>query len=257
MHRRWVRALMVIVLALVVALRVALPAWAEDFWFAEASDTHIREEPSTQIVREAVEMINADERVAFSLWLGDLTDRSLPGEMELARQVLGGLTRPWHPCRGNHDVKDGLYEEYFGPLNYRVEHHGWVFLMLDSNGGEETLIDEERMTWLREQIERTDPETPMVLCCHHPLVLGGIVPVAGAPEMLELFEGHALKAVLAGHIHTNQAHAVDGVLHATTACLATTRGNIDGDERRGYRVFHCHDGQITTRFVTVRRIPNE
>ncbi|MEA3403637.1 MAG: metallophosphoesterase [Armatimonadota bacterium] len=246
------------IVSLILALAAVVnPAAAEDFWFAAASDTHIRDVASTEIVREGIAMINADQRLAFSLWLGDLTDRSTAQEMALAKSTLATLQRPWHPCRGNHDVKDGLYEKHFGKLNYTFEHQGWTFIMLDSNGGRETLIDEPRMQWLREQIAAIDPERPIVLCCHHPLILGGVVPVAGAPEILELFADHTLKAVLAGHIHINQRHVVDGVLYTTTVCLATTRGNVDRDPRRGYRIFHCRDGQISTQFVTVREVPEE
>lgn len=240
-----------------LAIIAALPAYAEDFWFAAASDTHMRDEPACAIVREAVASINADERVELSLWLGDITDRSTEPEFVLAREVLDGLAKPWYPTRGNHDVKDELYEQYFGPLNRRVEHDGWVFLLFDSNGPKETLVSDETMEWLREQAATIDPQTPIVLGCHHPLLLGGLIPLAGAPEILSLFEGMNLKAVLAGHLHVNQENTRNGVLYTVNACCATTRANIDHDPRRGYRLFHCKDGQITTEFVTVREVPEE
>lgn len=247
------RALAIILLALVVAL----PVGAEDFWFAAVADTHMRDEPACEIVREAVGMINADERVAMSLWLGDITDRSTEPEFVLSKQLLEGLQRPWHPARGNHDVKDALYEEYFGPINRRVEHDGWVFLLFDSNGPKETLVTGETMAWLREQVAATDPQTPIVLAAHHPLLLGGVIPLAGAPEILALFDDHNLKAVLAGHLHTNMENTRDGVLFTVNACCATTRANVDHDPRRGYRLFHAKDGELTTEFVTVREIPEE
>ncbi len=242
---------------LLLALAVAFPACAEDFWFAAVADTHVRDEASAEIVVDAIEMIDADERIAMSIWLGDITDRSTEQEFILSNQILETCEKPWHPLRGNHDDKEGLYEQYFGPINYRFEHGGWVFLIMDSNGPKDTIVTDETMAWLREQVQATDPASPVVLCCHHPLILGGIVPLAGAPDILKLLEGHNLKAVLAGHLHTNQVHTVDGVLHTVNACCATTRKNIDGDPRRGYRLFHCSDGEITTEFVTVREIPEE
>jgi len=250
---RSARPIAVILLALIAAL----PACAEDFWFAAVADTHMRGEESAVIVREAVASINADQRIELSLWLGDITDRSTEPEFVLSKQVLGGLTRPWHPLPGNHDVKDGLYERYFGALNRRVDHGGWVFLLFDSNGPKETLVSAETMAWLREQVATIAPETPIVLGCHHPMLLGGIIPLAGAPEILALFEGHNLKAALAGHLHTNQEHTRNGVLFTVNACCATTRPNIDHDPRRGYRLFHCSDGELTTEFVTVREVPEE
>lgn len=246
-----------LVAVLLIALFAALPAVADGFWFATVADTHIEDDAGAEIVREAVEMINADERIEFSLWLGDITQHSREPEFVVSKQVLEGLERPWHPVRGNHDMRDGLYERYFGPPNRRVEHNGWVFLLFDSNGPRETLVSDETMAWLREQAAALDPQTPVVIAAHHPLLLGGIIPLAGAPEILELFDDRNLRAVLAGHVHTNQEHTRDGVLFTTNACCATTRENIDGDPRRGYRLFHCKDGEITTEFVTVREIPAE
>lgn len=241
--------------ALVVLLAVS--AAAEDFWFAAASDTHVRANHDNAILRDAIDRINADERIAFSLWLGDITDHSTPDEMALARRLLRGLKRPWYTVRGNHDVKDGLYEQHFGALNRVIRHEGWAFVLLDSNADADRLVDETRMRWLREQLATIDPATPIVLCCHHPLILGGVVPVVGAPEILDLFAGHNLKAVLAGHLHTNQKHTVDGVLHTTNVCLTDVRQNIDHDPRRGYRVFRCHDGELSLQFVTIREIAAE
>ncbi|MFW6156368.1 MAG: metallophosphoesterase family protein [Armatimonadota bacterium] len=239
-----------------ILLIAAVPACAEDFHFAAIADTHIADESSAEIVREAVAMIDADERIAFSLWLGDITDRSTEPEFAIAKDMLEGLSRPWHPLRGNHDLRDGFYEEHFGSLNTRVEHEGWVFLLFDTNGPRETLVTEETMAWLREQAETIDPEAPVVLAAHHPLLLGGLIPLAGAPEILALFDDLNLRAVLAGHIHTNQEHTRDGALFTINVCCATTRGNIDHDPRRGYRLFHCKDGELTTEFVTVREIAN-
>ncbi len=249
------RAPLIAIVAL--ALVATTPACAEDFWFAAVADTHIADESSAEIVHEAVAMINADERIELSLWLGDITDRSTEPEFTVAKDVLEGLSRPWHPLRGNHDLKGGLYEEYFGSLNTRVEHEGWIFLLFDTNGPRETLVTEGTMAWLREQAETIDPATPVVLAAHHPLLLGGLIPLAGAPEILALFDGLNLKAALAGHIHTNQEHTRDGALFTASACCATTRGNVDRDPHRGYRLFRCKDGELTTEFVTVREIAEE
>jgi 3',5'-cyclic AMP phosphodiesterase CpdA len=240
-----------------LALLAALPACAEDFWFAAVADAHIADDDSAEIVREAVAMINGDERIEFSLWLGDITDRSTEPEFSLAKDVLDGLARPWHPLRGNHDLKDELYEETFGSLNTRVEHDGWVFLLFDTNGPRETLVTQETMAWLTEQAGTIDPATPVVLGAHHPLVLGGLIPLAGAPEILALFDDLNLKAVLAGHIHTNQEHTRGNALFTSNICCATTRENIDRDPARGYRLFRCKDGELTTETVTVREIAEE
>ncbi|MBD3291421.1 MAG: hypothetical protein GF393_00745 [Armatimonadia bacterium] len=250
---RHARPIAIILLALVAAL----PACAEDFWFAAIADTHIRGEESAEIVREAIAMLNADERLEMSLWLGDITDHSTEPEFALAEQVLEALERPWHPVRGNHDDDGGLFEEHLGPINRRVEREGWVFLLFDSNGPKGKIVTDETMAWLREQVSTIDPQTPVVLAAHHPIVLGGMIPLAGAPEILALFEGHNLQAVPAGHLHANMVNEYQGAMFTVNACCATTRKNVDHDPRRGYRILHCRDGELTTEFVTVREIPEE
>ena len=231
---------------------------ATSFSFAQASDIHLTDTRSVEIVNDAVDMINDDQRVAFSLWLGDLTQFSKSDEMALARMALDRLTRPRHTLRGNHDLQGGLYEREFGELSYVFEHAGWKFIMLDSNPGDATPIDDERMAWLREVLAATDPAQPLVLCTHHPLHPNTAThPLAGAADVVALFAGHNLKAVLGAHHHGSQEEVIDGVLYTTTACLAVTRTNFDGTTQRGYRLFHCTEDAITTEFVPVRDVQPE
>lgn len=222
------------------------------FTFAAASDIHVTDTRSVEIVNDAVDEINADPRVAFSLWLGDLTQASTADQMVLARLALSRLRRPRYVLRGNHDQSGGFYQREFGPLRQAIEYGGWKFLLADSNPGDATPMSADDLAWLRAELAATDPKTPLVLCTHHPLMPHTrSYRLAGADEVLALFKGYNLKAALSGHYHGNQSEVVDGVLFTTTACLATTRENFDGTKAKGYRLFHCRDGQITTEFVTV------
>lgn len=245
------------------ALAAGWAAWKQahplspEFSFAQASDTHVTDTRSVEIVNDAVDMINADPRIAFSLWLGDLTQYSGEDEMALARMALDRLEQPRYTLRGNHDLRGGFYGVQFGDLSYTFEHAGWKFIMLDSNPGDKTPIDQERMRWLRDVLAETPPEQPVILCTHHPLAPNAGLRLAGADDVLALFDGHNLKAVLGAHHHGNHEETVDGVLYTTTACLAVTRTNFDGTTERGYRLFHCTEDAISTEFVPVRDVKPE
>jgi 3',5'-cyclic AMP phosphodiesterase CpdA len=229
---------------------------AAGFWFAEASDIHITDTKSVEIVNDAVDQINGDGRVAFSLWLGDLTRQADADEMTLARLALQRLRKPWYTVRGNHDQTGDAYTKEFGALCRSFDHGGWRFLLLDSNPGDNTPLSAEVVAWLRDQLAQTDRAMPLVLCSHHPLMPHTkAYHLAGADEVLAMFQGYNLKAALSGHYHGNQEEVVDGVLFTTTACLSTTRTNFDGTTIRGYRLFHCDEGQITCEFVPVRDVP--
>jgi len=230
---------------------------AQEFSFAQASDLHVTDTRSVEIVNDAVDMINSDERVAFSLWLGDLTQSSRPDEMSLARMALNRLRRPRYTLRGNHDLKDDVYQREFGQLNYVFEFGGWKFIMLDTNPGDRTPLDATRMDWLRQVLAQTDPAQPLVLCAHHPLIPEFPFSLAGAEQVRALFAGHNLKAVLGAHFHANAEKTADGILYTLTACLSSTRTNHDGSTARGYRLFHCTADSITTEFVLVRDLKPE
>jgi len=244
-------------------LAAAWAQWQEEhptstsFSFTEAADLHVTDTRSTEIVNDAVDMINADARVAFSLWLGDLTQYSSSDEMALARMTLDRLRKPRYTLRGNHDQKADYYAREFGELNYTFEYAGWKFVMLDTNPGDKTPIDAERMQWLRDVLAETDPAQPLVLCSHHPMVVGFPLSLAGCADILALFEGHNLKAVLGAHFHSTWEKETDGVLFTGTSCLATTRTNHDGSTPRGYRLFHCTKDTITTEYVLVRDVKPE
>lgn len=225
-------------------------ARAQGFWFVQASDIHMTDTKSVEIVNDGVDSMNVDARVDFSLWLGDLTRAAAPDEMVLARLALQRLTKPYYALRGNHDLRAGVFEQQFGTLRQRIEHGGWVFLLIDSNPGDKTPIASTEHDWIREQLQTIAPATPIVLCTHHPLMPHTkAYLIAGADEVIALFKGHNLKACLSGHYHGNQEETANGILFTTTACLSTTRNNFDGTKPKGYRLFHCQGELITTQFV--------
>ncbi len=226
------------------------------FTFAQAADTHVTDTKSIEIANDAVDRINADPAVAFSLWLGDMTEHSTPDAMALCRFGLERLGRPHYACRGNHDLRGTAYQDEFGPLMQRFGYGGWEFLICDSNPGDATPMATAQREWLSAQLVEIDRETPLILCCHHPLMPHTkAYLLAEAQQVIGLFDGWTLKAVINGHYHGNQEELVGGVLYTTTACCATTRNNFDGTSAKGYRRFHCEAATVRTEFVPVRETP--
>ena len=73
------------------------------------------------------------------------------------------------------------------------------------------------MKWLKGELEKTNPETPIVLVCHMPLITSFYQATAGQGkvgppnrvvtnnlEVLEAFAKHRLHLVLQGHLHVNE-----------------------------------------------------
>lgn len=239
----------------------AVPASGAPLRFAAINDLHIRHAGSERIVSRAVAQIN-QHPVDFTVAVGDLGTDGLAPEMELARQALGGLDAPCFCVPGNHDFapkEDNGYVHYEAAFEKRewrdmAPHEAWAFLGLDTCNATKSnvTVPPERMAWLEAQLEAIPPETPIALFGHHPFNPNTkAYRVENAEEVLALFAGHNLRLVASGHYHGNQVEERDGVLFVTNACCATTRGNFDGTEERGYRVYTLTGETIKHEFVVV------
>ncbi len=101
--------------------------------------------------------------------------------------------------------------------------HGFHFILLDvvevtrDELKYRGFVDEAQMAWLKSDIEKTDPATPVILMSHMPLLtsfyqrtdgISAQVPpnrgVINNREVLELFNRHRLLLVLQGHLHVNE-----------------------------------------------------
>lgn len=55
-------------------------------------------------LRKAVELINKDQEIKFTIVIGDVTDTALEEQFEKAREIIDKLNKPYIPLLGNHDV---------------------------------------------------------------------------------------------------------------------------------------------------------
>lgn len=228
--------------------------------FAAINDVHVLDMRSTSIVNHAVQQINADDRVQFTVILGDIATDGAYSELSLAKGCFDRLRRPYFSVPGNHDVfppaKDifGNYSSTFGDAMWRESRDGWVFIGLDSCEGSKSdvHVQPNRLEWLDKQLGRIKPGRPIALFAHHPFNPNTkAYRVLNADDVLARFEGHNLKLVAAGHYHGNQVEEQGGVLFTTTACCSTTRNNFDNTAEKGYRLFHLTEDAVETEFVVV------
>ena len=238
-----------------------LPNSSDTFTFATINDTHVTDMRSTSIVGRAVAGIKADERVLFTVILGDIATDGRLQELSLPKPVFDRLEHPYFTIPGNHDVDMTLenamdnYERVYEEGNWTEGESGWAFIGLDTTNdtASDVTVGPERMAWLEERIKRIGNQRPIALFGHHPFNPNSkAYRVQNADEVLALFAGHNLKLVASGHYHGNQIEEQDGILFTTTACCSTTRGNHDGTDAKGYRLYHITEGAIETEFIEVR-----
>ena len=231
----------------------------EAFSFAAVGDTHLLDARRTGIVIRAMAQINADTRVQFTVFLGDITSSGELAEFRLAKACFDRLTKPYYTLPGNHDVFMhsrniyANYEQTFGQRQW-VQEYAWVLLGLDSTDRDKSdvAIQPDRIEWLRKHLKKIGPKRPIALLCHHPFNPScKQYRVTNADEVLALFSGHNLKLVASGHYHGNQVETQNGILFTTTACCSSSRPNFDNSDAKGYRLFHIKGDQIETEFVQV------
>lgn len=230
--------------------------------FAAINDLHVKEAGTEKIVTRAAEAINQLDGIAFTVVVGDLGTWGAEEEMALAKQALDTLKMPYWCVPGNHDfapkIENGFtyYDANFSRREWREDgaEGGWAFIGLNTCNETKSnvTVPEARLDRLSAQLEGIAPETPIALFGHHPFNPNTkAYRVANAEEVLARFEDHNLRLVVSGHYHGNQIETRDGVTFITSACCATTRGNFDGTEERGFRVFEVNGDAVSHEFHVV------
>ena len=229
----------------------------------QLSDMHITDRKSLEYPRKVIEAMNK-EGGELVIAAGDLATDGRRTELELAKELLGELDMPWHVVQGNHDVlheagKDEvLFREVF---SLKTNSHSFVakgihFMAIAHGCGRSyrnNSVRPEVLAWMRETLKDIEKNRPIILVSHYPFARGVTYATPNAAEVLSLFDGRNLIAVMSGHFHGNTERIENGVLMTTTACCSGTRGNHDGTKAKGYRVFHVNERMtITTEFREVR-----
>jgi len=175
----------------------------KSFRFAYISDSHLYEkklnERFVRAILKAVDDVNAlDPQPDFVLYGGDLAQLGQPGELAEGAQILKALKPPVRMMVGEHDWyldMGAKWRELFGQDRYSFDHKGVHFVVLNSvivedywtlpkltpmqrmlamaqldnpNGRPFTVGDAQR-DWLKNDLAKVKPETPVIVFSHSPL----------------------------------------------------------------------------------------
>lgn len=204
---------------------------------------------------------------------------------DLYRGAANDLPRPVRSILGNHDIygisnKAGvpasdpmygkkLFEDRLGQPRYQsFDHKGWHFILLDSVqiGPDKSWfgrIDDLQLDWLVSDLKKTGKQTPIVVLTHMPLASAtgqffGAKPeglktllITNPSQVLDLFEGYMLKAVLQGHTHVREVVDYNGCRYVTpgAVCGNWWKGAYKGSPE-GFAVFTVQDDRLSWDFRT-------
>lgn len=238
--------------------------------FAYIGDTHITPDvkPMDAVAKCFHHAQNQADKPAFILHGGDVIMDALAQDRDKVQKqwdawqtvIKADNSLPIEYCIGNHDIwgfeqakSDPAYGKKWAMDQLKIsgcyrsfDKNGWHFIILDSvqpkpDGNWYTgQIDPEQMEWLKADLAKTNPKTPVLVLSHIPIfsptgffsetnqkegnwtISAGIL-LANTPELLKLFYQYPnVKAALSGHMHLLDRVDYNGV---TYMCNGAVSGN--------------------------------
>jgi 3',5'-cyclic AMP phosphodiesterase CpdA len=191
----------------------------------QLSDLHVRPRgtlyqgvvDSNRMLAEAIDhLLRMDRRPDLVLVTGDVVDKGLPEEYDVARELLAAMGIPYLAIPGNHDHRENFraafadqgYLPASGPLHYCVDDYAVRIIGLDScvPGRHHGHIDPTGLEWLSNVLQ-DNRRKPTVVMLHHPPFSCGIPYMDHYryldPQPLEsvLKQADNVEIVLCGHVH--------------------------------------------------------
>lgn len=215
-------------------LRKAPPASPEAFDFVVTGDTHSNRQLvyQTDIFKGMIREWNL-LKPAFAVEVGDLvlggSADNVPPQWDLFEKTIAECRVPYFSAPGNHDISDALSErlwlERMGPTYYAFSYGNTRFVVLDTEEVDALdVISEAQFAWLKQELETTKAKN-ILLLMHQPYFASyedpGKIDEVWAKRwkrMADLFRGHPVRAVFAGHEHGYRDFGVrDGVHYVVCA----------------------------------------
>ena len=215
------------------------------FLLAQISDLHIKAGGAMSYgVGDTAAMLRAAVRHLLGLKqppdavavTGDLTDRGLPEEYALLRELLAPIQAPVYLIPGNHDRRDTLRaafpdhawlrqsEEF---VQYAIDAHPLRIVALDTliageSGGE---LCAARIAWLESALAKA-PAAPTAVLMHHPpfTTFVGHMDAYGlrdpAARAAVVARHPQVQAILCGHVHRPITTRFAGTVASTAPSVA-------------------------------------
>jgi hypothetical protein len=195
----------------------APPASPEAFDFVVTGDTHSNRQLvyQTDLFKGMIREWNL-LRPAFAIEVGDLvlggSADNVPPQWDLFQKTIAECRVPFFSAPGNHDISDalseGLWRERMGPTHYAFSYGNTRFILLNTEEVDALdVISDAQFAWLKKELETTKAKNILIFM-HQPYFASYEEPgrIDEAWEhrwkrMAELFHGHPVRAVFAGHRH--------------------------------------------------------
>jgi hypothetical protein len=210
---------------------------AGDFFFVQLSDTHWGFEgapnpDAANTLKKAVATVNAlDIQPDFIMFTGDLThttDDATERRKRMAgfRDIVSALkVKDVRYVPGEHDASldaGAAFKEYFGVTHYAFDHKGVHFVALDNVSDPGAKVGEEQMAWLKADLAKLDPKSPIIVFTHRPLF--DLAPkwdwaTRDGKQVVDILMPYPNVTVFYGHIHQENHHMTGHIAHHAAKSL--------------------------------------
>ncbi len=188
---------------------------------------------------------------------GDIADRGLRAQFEIAARTFGGFTAPWHAFLGNHDFygrKHGEEVDGYALLGQpraprAFDLGGWRMVLLDTvePGDHHGVFPDARLRWLEHELaDSRERAQPTLLLTHHQPVPPehaasypnsiGIIPEHSTRMFALLGKNPHVRGVLIGHTHRNRVRR-----YPASGAIPFVEVNCVKDYPGGFAVYELYD----------------
>jgi outer membrane protein assembly factor BamB/predicted MPP superfamily phosphohydrolase len=183
--------------------------------FVHLSDTHVGSGTGADDLRRSVQDINEDNSIQFVIISGDITEFGADKEIQLAKQILDSLNKPWYIIPGNHDGNwsesgANTFKKVFGNETFYFKAGKYVFL--GTNCGPNMRmgpgqIPRENIVWLDSALKTIPDKTPIIFVNHYPQDSS----LNNWFEAIDRLKQKNIQLILCGHGHANRKLNFEGI----------------------------------------------
>lgn len=185
------------------------------FRFAHISDLHIGSGTAAEDLRRTVADINNNADIRFVIASGDITEFGSDTEIQLAKQIMDSLNKPWYIIPGNHDdnwSESGAnsFNRIFGSDVFSFHYGGYYFI--GANCGPNMKMSPgqvpyENIVWLDSVLNTIPVDAPVIFTDHYPLDSS----LNNWYELVDRLKKRNVQLYLCGHGHQNQQLNFEGI----------------------------------------------
>ncbi|SDS36276.1 PQQ-binding-like beta-propeller repeat protein [Gramella sp. MAR_2010_147] len=187
---------------------------AQNFKFAQITDTHIGTETAKEDLERTVEDINTQD-LDFVIVTGDITEMGTDDELALAKEILSKIEIPYYVVPGNHDTgwseSGGVsFIKEFGYDKFVFEHEGYKIIGCASGPYvrmSDGHIPRDAIVWLDSVLTSTSKDQRIIFANHYPIDNS----FDNWYEVTERLKQYNTQFAICGHGHRNKSMNFEGI----------------------------------------------